>query len=295
MITVMGATGHTGSGITRRLLEAGAKVRALGRSPGKLKDLREAGAEVLAGDAADPTFLAGAFGGSEAVYTLLPPDPGLPDYRAAQDRLGEAIVKAVQRSGVGHVVALSSVGADQPSGPGVIVGLHAQERRLRSLAGTNVLILRPGSFFDNFHAALGLIKHEGILGDSVGPDVPLPMIAARDVAGVAAAALRARDWSGVVVRELLGPRDLTHAEVARIVGERIGKPDLPYVQLPYDEMAGALTRAGCSESYAALYVEMTRALNERRIRSPEGRRPENSTPTRFEDFAQELARAYQAQ
>jgi uncharacterized protein YbjT (DUF2867 family) len=33
---------------------------------------------------------------------------------------------------------------------------------------------------------------------------------------------------------------------------------------------------------------------EGKIKSREGRRPENTTPTRFEDFAQDLARAYQA-
>jgi uncharacterized protein YbjT (DUF2867 family) len=48
-----------------------------------------------------------------------------------------------------------------------------------------------------------------------------------DIRGsVAAKALQTRDWHGVVVRELLGPRDLTYAEATRIVGKRIKKPDL---------------------------------------------------------------------
>jgi hypothetical protein len=51
-------------------------------------------------------------------------------------------------------------------------------------------------------------------------------------------------------------------------------------------------QAGLSESFARLYVEMTRAFNERTIKPR--RTPENTTPTRFEDFADELARAYQA-
>lgn len=37
---------------------------------------------------------------------------------------------------------------------------------------------------------------------------------------------------------------------------------------------------------------MNRALSEGTIRSLEGRRPENTTPTRFEEFAAELAHAY---
>ena len=40
MITVMGATGHTGKKITQALLKAGEKVRALGRTESKLAELK---------------------------------------------------------------------------------------------------------------------------------------------------------------------------------------------------------------------------------------------------------------
>jgi hypothetical protein len=50
---------------------------------------------------------------------------------------------------------------------------------------------------------------------------------------------------------------------------------------------------GISPNVAALYAEMARAVNEGRVKSREGRRPENTTPTRFEAFAETLARAYQ--
>lgn len=294
MITVMGATGHTGKRITEALLKAGERVRALGRSESKLAELKRAGAEVLSGDANDDAFLAKAFRGADAVYTLLPTDPSSPDYRAEQDHQGVAIVKAIRDSGVRYVVALSSLGADLSEGTGVIAGLHAQEERLKQLEGTNVFLLRPVSFFENFYGSLGLIKQEGINADSVAADLAVPMIATRDIADVAVKALKARDWEGVVVRELLGPRDISYSEATRILGERIGKPDLQYVQLSYADEAQALVEAGMSESFARLYVEMTRAFNEDKVKPQEGRTPDNTTPTRFEDFAGELARAYQA-
>jgi uncharacterized protein YbjT (DUF2867 family) len=294
MIAVMGATGHTGKKIAEALLEAGQEVRALGRSESKLAGLQSAGAEVLTGDAADAACLARAFRGADAVYTLLPTDRQSPDYRARQDQEGEAIVQAIRESGVRYVVALSSLGGDLGVGLGAIGGLHAQEERLRRLEGTNVLLLRPVSFFENFNDQLELVKHEGIVTDSVAPDLAVPMVATRDIAEVAAKALKARDWKGVVVRELLGPRDLTHREVTRILGERIGKPDLEYVQLSYADMASALVQAGLSESFAGLYVEMTRAFNEGKVKPRDGRTPANTTSTRFEDFVGELARAYQA-
>ena len=76
-------------------------------------------------------------------------------------------------------------------------------------------------------------------------------------------------------------------------GARIGRPDLQYVQFPYADFVAGLVQTGLSQSVANLYGEMVRAFNERRIESREGRRPENTTPTRFEDFADVLARAYQ--
>jgi uncharacterized protein YbjT (DUF2867 family) len=294
MVTVMGASGNVGKRITELLLKAGEKVRALGRSADKLALLKSAGAEVLTGDATDVAFLTRAFSGADAVHTLLPPDPQSPDYRAKQDQEGEAITKAIRDAGVRHIVLLSSLGGDLPAGTGPIAGLHAQEERLRGLQGVNVLILRPAYFFENFYATLGLIKQQGINGGAVAADLSMPMIATRDIAEVAAQALQARNWNGVVVRELLGQRDLTHAEATCILGERIGKPDLQYVQFPYADFASSLVRMGLSENVANLYAEMDRAINDGRVTSHEGRRPENTTPTRFEEFADGLARAYHA-
>jgi uncharacterized protein YbjT (DUF2867 family) len=286
MITVMGATGNTGSKIARALLDAGHSVRALGRTPAKLAELERAGAEVRAGDVTDAEFLTNAFRDADAVYTLLPTDRRSPDYRAAQDREGETIARAVRESGVPYVVALSSLGGDVGEGMGVIAGLHAQEERLKQLVGVNVWILRPVSFFENLLDQLDLIKQQGIMADTVAPDVSVPMVATRDVAEVAVRALQARDWTGVVVRELLGPRDITHRAAARILGERVGVPEAVYVQLSEPDMVKTLVDAGLSESFALQYVEMTRAFNERRVAAR--RTPENTTPTRLEDFVAEL-------
>ena len=63
MITVMGATGHTGKKITQALLKAGEKVRALGRTESKLAELKSAGAEVLVGDTNDAVNFAGSSSG----------------------------------------------------------------------------------------------------------------------------------------------------------------------------------------------------------------------------------------
>jgi uncharacterized protein YbjT (DUF2867 family) len=293
MVTVMGASGNTGRMVAEALLGRGEKVRVVGRDAGKLEPLRARGAEVAVGDVADAAFLARAFAGAETAYTLIPPDPRAVDFRALQDRIGEATVKALRQAGVKRVVFLSSVGADLPEGTGPIAGLHAQEERLRSLGGA-VLLLRPGYFFENLLANIPLIKHQGINGSAIAPDVPFSMIATRDIGVAAAAAIVARDFSGVTFRNLLGPRDLTLAEATRVVGAAIGKPGLPYVQFPYDAFAGALVQAGLSADVARLYVEMSKAFNDGIVKAVGGRTPSSTTPTTFESFAKEFAGAYAA-
>jgi len=237
-----------------------------------------------------------AFQGADAVYTLLPYKVGEPNYRATQTLLGEAIIEGIRGSGVKNVVFVSSLGADQPAGTGMIDTMRELEQRLRSLVkstpGLNVLCLRAGSFFENFYAALDVIKHEGINADAVHPDLPIPMIASSDIADAAVAALTARDWQGFVVRELLGQRDLSYAEATRILGERIGLPELQYVQLSYDDLEQTLRAGGFAADVAPLYVDIARAVNEGRIKTLEGRNASNTTATRFEAFAEELARAY---
>jgi len=169
MITVMGATGNTGRKITELLLEAGEEVRALG-------------AKTVAGDVRDADYLASTFAGADAVYTLTAFDPTLPDYHADQDRRGDAIASAIRQSGVRHVVALSALGGELASGNGFITSLHRQERRLRALDRVNLMILRPGAFFEGFYAALDTIRHEGVVADSVAPEAKVPMIATADIA-----------------------------------------------------------------------------------------------------------------
>lgn len=285
MITVMGASGHTGQRIALALLNAGEPVRAIGRSETKLVALQRAGAELRIGDANDERFLAEAFRGADAAYTLLAPSPDAADFRAAQDRMGEAIAHAVRRGGVRRVVALSSLGGDLAEGNGPIAGLHAQERRLAAIDGLELLSLRPAWFFENVESQLGLLAQQGFIAGTIAPELAMPMVGTADIADAAVAALRSRATG---VQELLGPRDVTHVEVARWLGDAHGKPGAHYVHLPDDEMAKALVGNGVGADFARLFVEMTRAINAQRLQPLHGRNDANTTPTRFEDYARTL-------
>lgn len=293
MIAVMGASGNTGSVVADELLGAGAKVRVLGRSAARLEPWVRRGAEAAPGDAADAAYLTRAYRGADAVYAMIPPDYSNPDFAGHYDRVAAAIEHALRGSGVKSVVFLSSLGAEHPDGTGPIKLLHRAEARWKKVPGIALLILRPGYFFENQLASIGLIKGQGINGGAIAPDVALAMIATKDIGVAAADALRKRDFRGTTLRELLGPRDLTMQEVTRILGASIGKPDLKYVQFPYDDFAKALVHAGFAESTAQLFVEMAQAMNAGRIQSLEGRNAQNTTPTTLESWARDVwAMAY---
>jgi uncharacterized protein YbjT (DUF2867 family) len=291
MITIMGASGNTGKMIAETLLKNGEKVRVLGRFAERLKELERRGAEVMIGDATDAAHLRAAFRGAEAVYTLIPPHPASTDFRSHQHRISQAIIEAVRASGVRYVVSLGTI-VESTTCPAAGVGSH--EDRLKSLDGVHTLALHAGFFFENHFLGLSGIKHKGVYGSPIRPDVAVAMIATRDIAAVAARALRQRDFKGFEVRELLGERDLTMKEVTHILGDRIGKPNLPYVQLsPADFIAGLL-QMGLSQNFAGEVEQAFSGINEGHSRSKEGRRPGNTTPTRFEEFAEVLAHAYRA-
>jgi hypothetical protein len=48
-------------------------------------------------------------------------------------------------------------------GNGFIASLDRQERRLRALDRANLMILRPGAFFEGFYAALDTTPTRGVV------------------------------------------------------------------------------------------------------------------------------------
>ena len=282
MIAVMGAAGNVGSKVADGLLEGGEEVRALQHAR-DLTDLKRRGAEVVSGDAMSVDDLREFFDGAVAALVLLPEN--MADRSFAENRKVMSLVirDALRASGVGHVVALSTVGAALADAPGPPGGLHGFERDLAELE-TNVLVLRSAAYMDYLLAAVPMIQAQKVNGSAVDADVRFPMVATQDVAREAAARLRRCDFSGHEVKLLLGPEDVTMAEATKAIGARLGMPDLPYVEFPPDGVKGSLVGAGMSEEVAGLLVDMQLALNERRYFEGVRRTPESTTPTRLEDF-----------
>ena len=288
MYVVLGATGRTGSIIATSLLLKGKKVRVVGRDAGRLDRFVRKGAEAFTASVSDAGALTEAFAGARAAYLLLPPSLTSPDYRADQERESDAIAKAVRDSGLRYAVHLSSFGAHVPEGTGPIAGLHSSEQKLNAIGGLHVLHLRAGYFMENNLAAISMIHAMGTFGHAVLPDLKIPMIATRDIGDYAARRLLSLDFSGKQPRELLGERDLLMNEATAVIARGIGKPDLRYVQFPYEEVQQVFLQTGVPAKTAGQFIEMYKAMNEGIVAGQEPRSPENTTPTSFEKFVQDV-------
>ena len=169
------------------------------------------------------------------------------------------------------------------------------KQKLDAIPGLNVLFVRAGYFMENILPQVNVIQSVGSMVGPVRSDLALPMIATRDIGDFAAEALSRRDFQGKQRRELLGARDVTYTQVAKVVGAAIGKPDLTYKQLPAAQLRPALTQMGMSPNMADLLLEMAEALNSGHMRPLEPRSPQNTTPTTIETFVAEVfAPAYRA-
>jgi len=284
MYVILGASGNTGSIVASFLLSKGKKVRVVGRDAGRLQRFVDKGAEALTANLSDAAALTKAFSGARAAYLLLPPAKS----REEQERDSDGIARAVKESGLPYAVHLSSYGAQVAKGAGPVSGLHSSEQKLNAIDGLNVLHLRAAYFMENNLAAISMIHGMGLVGNALLPDLKIPMAATRDVGDYAAQRLLHLDFSGKQTRELLGERDLSMTEATAVIARGIGKPDLRYQQFPYDQVQQALTQLGVPPKGAAMYIEMYKSINAGVLVPLEPRSPDNTTPTSFERFVQDV-------
>lgn len=290
MIAITGATGNIGSKITSDLLSKGQHVRCIARTADNLQNFAAKGAEIAAISLDDTDALAKALTGVDAVFAMIPPHYKAKDFRDYQNAIGASIASAIEAAGVKYVINLSSQGADLTEKTGPIKGLRDQEQRLNKMNDVNILHLRPTYFMENLLANIDMIKQMNIMGSAIRGDMKIPMIATQDIAKFSAERLLKKDFSGITVNDLLGQKDLSMNEAAEIIGKKIDKPGLKYVQFSYEDTEKALVDMGFSADVARLFIEMSQAFNDGLINTPRTR--ENTTDTPFEDFAEVFAKIF---
>lgn len=289
---ITGAAGHVSKPLAEKLLAAGHEVNVIGRNAENLKPLTDKGAKALVGSIEDVDFLKTAFAGTKAVYLMIPPQYADLDLKVFQQIAGN-YAEAIKAANVKYIVNLSSVGAHLPNGVGPVSGLYLAEQELNKLTDVNILHLRPGFFYVNFLANVSMVKGMNIIGGNYG-DANAKMILSHpnDVADAAAEALLNLSFKGHSV-QYLASDERTTGDVAKVVGNAIGNPELPWVGFTDEQAYGGMRQAGVPEGIANKYTEMGNAMRTGKMWEDFPKhRPKSFGETKLEDFSKEFAAAY---
>jgi uncharacterized protein YbjT (DUF2867 family) len=237
-IVVTGATGNVGRPLVSELAAAGARVRAVTRTP-------EA---------------AGFPDGVEAVYSAVDALPGATavflNSRALGGDLADVVALA-RRSGVTKLVALSAINADDDFSrqPSRFRGDRNKEvEQLAVDSGLDWVSLRPAVFASNF---VGMWSAQVRAGDVVGGPYAAASaapIVETDIAAVAAQALLTDELVGQRI-PLTGPQAFTNRELVESIGTVLGR-SLTYVEAPPDLVRQRFIDLGLGAEFADAYTAM---------------------------------------
>ena len=259
MYAIMGITGRVGGAIAENLLAQGEKIRAIVRTPEKAAQWRDRGAEIAVADVDDPNALASAFEGTDGVFLMVPPNfapaPGFPELRKTLASYRAALAKALPKK----AVYLSSIGAEQTSGLGLITGSHLLEQTLRDLPIAHAF-LRAGWFIYNNASDVTTAQSEGRIYSNLYPlDRKFSLVATADIGKAGADVLR-QEWTGTRHIEVAGPEQYSPNDIARALSSVLGRT-IEVVAVPRDKWTEFFVGQGMPEGRTEPRAEMVDGFN----------------------------------
>ncbi|HYZ84582.1 MAG TPA: NmrA family NAD(P)-binding protein, partial [Bryobacteraceae bacterium] len=253
MYVVTGAGGQTGRATVEALLAKKQPVTAILRSDKNTGEWTSKGVEIVHADVMDVDAMSRLLRGKAGAYLMIPPNYGAADYIEDRRQVTKAYAQIIERSGIEHVVFLSSFGSQHDHGTGPIVTTHNGEADLRPVA-RNITFLRASSFLENVRSVVPIIKERGIFPTFFTPGRPVPQIATEDV-GRFAAEMLVNPARGKRIEEITGPEDYTPEQLAQAASDVLGKP-VPVQAAPPSAAIPVMTADGLPERTAKLMAEM---------------------------------------
>lgn len=281
-LTVCTPTGNIGRHVVRELLDSGESVRVIVRDPGKLDAETQNRVEVVQGSLDDAALLTQAFEGAEAVFWCVPADNKQDNVLDYYLHFANAATVAIRQTATPRIVAISSGGKGLAKNAGPISALHRMEDVLNE-TGVAARYLRCGYFMENFLWHVGAIAQQGQFFFPFPGDLPLPMVAARDIGIKAAGWLKQRDWTGQDGIAVQGAEDLTFDQAAKVFSDVFNKP-VQFQSIPPEAGRGFLLKNGCSPAFAQGYLDMCAEVANGIYRA-EPRTPETTTSTTLHQWA----------
>jgi uncharacterized protein YbjT (DUF2867 family) len=287
MIVITTPSGQIGHQVLENLLNSGEELRVVSLDPSALPaDVHER-VDIVDGSHNDPAVVDEAFTGADAVFWLAPPDPQAPSVEAAYVGFTRPAAEAFKRHGVKRVIGVSALGRGTPwaAHAGFVTGSLAMDDLIASTGVAYRALMNP-SFMDNILRQAEAIENQGMFFSPISGDRKLPSVATRDIAAAASRLLLDESWSGVDEVPLLGPEDLSFNDMADIISEVLGKV-VRFQQTTFDAYKDRFLGFGMSDAMAQGQTDMARAKNEG-VDNAVKRTPENSTPTSFRQWCEEV-------
>jgi uncharacterized protein YbjT (DUF2867 family) len=287
MIVITTPSGGIGRQVLGNLLETGQALRVIARDPSTLPSEARNRVEIVEGSHGDPAVVNEAFAGADAVFWLTPPDPRAPSVEAAFAGFTRPGAEALKNQGVERVVGISALGRGTPwaAHAGYVTGSLAVDDLIAS-TGVAYRALTNPSFMDNIARQADAIENQGMFFSPIAGERKLPSVATRDIAAAASRLLLDESWSGVEEVPLLGPEDVSFNDMAEIISEVLGK-EVRFVQTTFEAYKDRFVSFGMSEAMAQGMTDMAAAKNQG-LDNAVTRTPENSTPTSFREWAEEV-------
>ncbi|MBU2914341.1 NAD(P)H-binding protein [Reichenbachiella agariperforans] len=294
-VTLAGSLGHIGRPLTQELVQKGHSVTVISSNTERQKDIEAMGATAAIGSIEDVDFITSAFTGADAVFCMVPPanyfDHDL-DLLAYYNGLGNNYAQAITQSKVKKVVNLSSIGAHMKEGNGILQGTFYVESILNALpSDVAITHIRPTEFYYNLLPQVYSAKAHGFIASNIGGEVVNAWVSPSDIASVIAEEITS-PLAGQTVRYVASD-ELTYNELAAILGEAIGNPDLKWVTITDEQMREGLAAAGMQPAIAEGMMEMYAAINSGLLYEHYNEhKPKKMGKVKMKDFAQDFAEAY---
>ena len=286
MIVITTPTGQIGRQVLGNLLKSGQELRVITRDPSQLPAEVREDLDIIEGSHGDAAVADKAFAGADAVFWLTPPDPRAPSVDAAFAGFTRPAAEAFHRHGVGRVVGVSMLGRGTPwaARAGFVTGSLAMDD-LIAASGVAYRALANPYFMEDTLRQAESIKNQGLFSWPIAGDRKRPTVATRDIAAAASLLLDA-SWSGAGEVPLLGPEDLSYNDMAEIMSQVLGT-DVRFQQITFEAYKDRFIRLGVSDAMAQGYTDMAWAKNQG-LDNGVQRTPENSTPTSFRQWCEQV-------
>jgi uncharacterized protein YbjT (DUF2867 family) len=285
MIVITTPTGLIGRQVLENVLNGDKPVRVIVRDANKLPAEVRDRVEIVEGSHDDPSVIEKAFAGAETLFWVSPADHTAPSVDAAYVDFSRPAVEALKNHAIKRVVTISALGRDVALDSGY-VGASLRMEDLIASTGVNLRALTMPSFMDNMINQAGAIKDQGMFFSTISADRKNPTVATRDIAAIAARLLLDDSWSGQETVPVLGPEDLSNNDIAQIISDVLGT-HVSFQQIPSEAFKARLTGFGMSDAMAQGMIDMN-AAKDNGLDNSVLRTPENSTPTSFRQWAEEV-------